>query len=175
MHPAMIPRENMLANVNEEFNAIYVEGDFVGPNLYYGLGAGRRPTGSAVASDIIAIAQNIINGARDIVSPLGFSDQFVSSPKIKSMGELRSRYYFRVSAMDKPGVLSAISGILGRYRISIESVMQKGRKKGGNESVPIVMLTHEALERDVIKAISEIDHLNVVKGKTMVIRLINDQ
>ncbi len=174
VHPAMIPKQDMLANVDEAFNAIHIEGDFVGPNLYYGLGAGGRPTGSAVASDIIRLASHIISGAKETVSPLGFRDQPDLPVKIQPIEELRSRYYFRVSAKDKPGVLSTISGILGRYKISIESVIQKGRKRGENESVPIVMLTHEALERDVKDAISEIDHLSVVKDKTVVIRLVND-
>lgn len=174
VHPAMIPKEDMLANVNEMFNAIYIEGDFVGPNLYYGLGAGKKPTGSAVVSDIITLARHIVNGAKEIMTPLGFSDQVASTIKIQPIEMLKSRYYFRVSAMDKPGVLSAISGILGRYKISIESVIQKGRKKRENDSVPIVMLTHEALERDVRKAIAEINRLNVVEDKTMVIRLVNN-
>ncbi len=174
VHPTMIPKENMLANVNEVFNAIYVEGDFVGPNLYYGLGAGRRPTGSAVAADIINLARHIINGEKGVIPPLGFSKEEKSSLAIQPIEELKSRYYFRVSAVDRPGVLSLISGILGKYKISIESVIQKGRKKREDDSVPIVMLTHEALEKDVRKAISEIDMLDVVKDKTVVIRLINE-
>ncbi len=172
VHPAMISKENMLANVNEVFNAIYIEGDFVGPNLYYGLGAGKSPTGSAVASDIIALARHIINGNKKIIPPLGFCKHSDITVKIQPMEELKTRYYFRVSALDKPGVLSSISGVLGEYKISIESVIQKGRKEKGNESVPIVMLTHEALERDVRKAISIIDKLDVVKDRTVVIRLI---
>ncbi len=174
VHPTMIPKENMLANVNEVFNAIYVEGDFVGPNLYYGLGAGRRPTGSAVAADIINLARHIINGEKGVIPPLGFSKEEKSSLAIQPIEELKSRYYFRVSAVDRPGVLSLISGILGKYKISIESVIQKGRKKREDDSVPIVMLTHEALEKDVRKAISEIDMLDVVKDKTVVIRVINE-
>jgi len=174
VHPTMIPKENMLANVNEVFNAIYVEGDFVGPNLYYGLGAGRRPTGSAVAADIINLARHIINGERGVIPPLGFSKEEKSSFAIQPIEDLRSRYYFRVSAVDRPGVLSLISGILGKHKISIESVIQKGRKKREDDSVPIVMLTHEALEKDVRKAISEIDMLDVVRDKTVVIRVINE-
>ncbi len=174
VHPAMIPKESMLANVDGVFNAIYVEGDFVGPNLYYGLGAGRRPTGSAVASDIISLASYIIAGQNYPIPPLGFSCISNETLRIQPMEELKSRYYFRVSAVDRPGVLSSISGILGRYGISIESVIQKGRRKKDNDSVPIVMLTHEALERDVRKAISEIDKLSVVKDKTVMIRVINE-
>ena len=172
VHPAMIPKESMLANVDGVFNAIYVEGDFVGPNLYYGLGAGRKPTGSAVASDIISLARHIIAG-QNYPPPLGFNCAPDEALRIQPMEELRSRYYFRVSAVDRPGVLSSISGILGKYGISIESVIQKGRRKKENDLVPIVMLTHEAVERDVRRAISEIDRLAVVKDKTVVIRVIN--
>ena len=174
VHPAMIPKESMLANVDGVFNAIYVEGDFVGPNLYYGLGAGRKPTGSAVASDIISLARHIITGQNHIIPPLGFSCASDDEPRIQPIEDLRSRYYFRVSAVDRPGVLSSISGILGKYGISIESVIQKGRRKKENDSVPIVMLTHEAVERDVRKAISEINKLGVVKDKTVVIRVVNE-
>ncbi len=174
VHPAMIPKESMLANVDGVFNAIYVEGDFVGPNLYYGLGAGRKPTGSAVASDIISLARHIITGQNHIIPPLGFSCAPDDEPRIQPIEDLRSRYYFRVSAVDRPGVLSSISGILGKYGISIESVIQKGRRKKENDSVPIVMLTHEAVERDVRKAISEINKLSVVKDKTVVIRVVNE-
>ncbi len=173
VHPAMIPKESMLANVDGVFNAIYVEGDFVGPNLYYGLGAGRKPTGSAVASDIISLARYIIAGQSHPTPPLGFNYAPDKALRIQPMEELRSRYYFRVSAVDRPGVLSSISGILGKYGISIESVIQKGRRKKENDLVPIVMLTHEAVERDVRRAISEIDRLAVVKDKTVVIRVIN--
>ena len=172
VHPAMIPKESILANVDEVFNAIYVEGDFVGPNLYYGLGAGRKPTGSAVASDIISLARYIIGGQSHLTSPLGFNCAPDEALRIQPMEELKSRYYFRVSAVDRPGVLSSISGILGKHGISIESVIQKGRRKKENDSVPIVMLTHEAIERDVRRAISEIDKLDVVKDKTVVIRVL---
>lgn len=174
VHPTMIPKENLLANVDEVFNAIYLEGDFVGPNLYYGLGAGRRPTGSAVVSDIITLARHIIDGKGGIIPPLGFQKDVKEPVKIQPIDELKSRYYFRVSAVDRPGVLSAISGILGKYQISIESVIQKGRRKKESDSVPIVMLTHEAIEKDVRKAISEIDRLDVVTGKTVVIRVVNE-
>jgi len=167
VHPTMIPKKSILASVNGTFNAIYIDGDFVGPNLYYGLGAGRRPAGSAVVADIMEIARNIING-NSSSPPLIELDRPL---RILPIEELESRYYFRITAIDRPGVLSAISGILGKNKISIESVIQKGRRRKENDFVPIVMLTHEAKERDVRKAVSEIDKLSVVKGKTMVIRV----
>jgi homoserine dehydrogenase len=169
VHAAMIPKNHILANVNEAFNAIYLEGDFVGPNLYYGLGAGRRPTGSAVASDIIALARDITSRNRVRVPPLAHVNGPVREVVIQPMEDLVTPYYFRVSALDRPGVLSRIAGVLADHQISISSVIQKGRGKKG--PVPIVMLTHEARESAVQKAVSLIDRLNVVAEKTMVIRV----
>ena len=169
VHPAMIPSNHIMANVNDVFNAIYMEGDFVGPCLYYGLGAGRRPTGSAVVSDIISLARQIKNGVRTLMPPLAFSGSQRRNISIQEIQYLQSAYYFRFSAVDKPGVLSKIAGILGDHMISISSVIQKGRQVKG--SVPIVMLTHEALESDVIKALELIDHLDVLTDKTMMIRV----
>lgn len=169
VHPAMLPRDHILANVNEAFNAVFIDGDFVGPTLYYGQGAGRRPTGSAVVSDIMEIARRINTGINFPAPPLGFSDSTGQSVKIQSIHNLKSAYYFRFSAIDKPGVLSKIAGILGENNISISSVIQKGRKI--EEAVPIVMLTHEAIERDVIEALQLIDKLDVLKDRTMMIRV----
>jgi homoserine dehydrogenase len=168
VHPAMVPKNHILANVNEAYNAIYVEGDFAGPSLYYGLGAGRRPTGSAVASDIISLARQINSGAVTIMPPLG---HVRAKKKIKMQGveDLMTPYYFRFSAVDKPGVLSKISGVLGDNNISISSVIQKGRGETG--SVPVVMLTHEAREKDVIKAMKRLARMNIFTGKAMMIRV----
>ncbi len=169
VHPAMLPKDHILANVNDAFNAVFIEGDFVGPTLYYGQGAGRRPTGSAVVSDIMEISGRIKNGLNISTSPLGFCNTDGQSVKIQSMHNLRTAYYFRFSAVDKPGVLSKIAGILGEKNISISSVIQKGRETDG--AVPIVMLTHEAVERDVIDALELIDKLDVLKDRTMMIRV----
>ena len=168
VHPAMIPRDHILANVNEAYNAIYLEGDFVGPNLYYGLGAGKRPTASAVVSDIIDLARHIRLGVNGIMPPLAHFRSTGHGITIRPMEELTSEFYFRFSALDRPGVLSRIAGILADQQISIFSVIQKGRDAGG--SVPLVMLTHEALESNVRKAVSLIDQLDVVMGKTVMIR-----
>lgn len=169
VHPAMIPKDHILANVNKAFNAIYIEGDFVGPNLYYGLGAGRKPTGSAVCSDIISLARRIHFGAGGTIPALGYVRPPQTPIEVQPMDALTTPYYFRFSALDRPGVLSKISGILAEYGISIASAMQKGREKKG--SVPVVTLTHEAVEQDVQKAIALIDDLPVVTDKTVVIRV----
>jgi homoserine dehydrogenase len=168
VHPTMVPNEYMISKVDGVFNAIYVEGDSVGSTLYYGRGAGDMPTGSAVAADIVNIGKDIIRGQGSGLSRLGYKIQDTGY-RIKKIGDIESMYYFRFSALDKPGVLSKIAGILGNYNISIASVIQKGRKIGG--SVPLVVLTHMAKERDVLNAIKEIDNLPVVSDKTMFIRV----
>ncbi len=169
VHPVMIPKNHILANVHEAFNAIFLEGDFVGPTLYYGLGAGRKPTGSAVASDIISLARDLVMEKRGMVPPLGHVRPPESAVSVQPMADLVTSYYFRVSALDTPGVLSTISGILAQNGISISSVIQKGRDRKG--SVPIVMLTHEARESQAQNAIQLIDRLDVVTDKTVVIRV----
>jgi homoserine dehydrogenase len=169
VHPTMIPLDHIMANVNGAYNAIYVEGDFVGPNLFYGLGAGRRPTGSAVVSDLIDLARRIRDESDSRMPPLGHALPLQELPTITPIESLRSAYYFRFSAIDRPGVLSKIAGILGEHKISIYSVIQKGRKVNG--SVPIVMLTHEARESRVLNALSEMDGLDVLTDKTLMIRV----
>jgi homoserine dehydrogenase len=169
VHPAMIPLDHIMANVNGVYNAIYVEGDFVGPNLYYGLGAGKRPTGSAVVSDLIHLSRQLKTGGRNLIPPLAYARCAGEEISIRPIEELQTSYYFRFSALDSPGVLSKISGILGEYGISIYSVIQKGRQISG--SVPVVMLTHEASESSVKKALLQMDRIEVLTGKTIVIRV----
>jgi homoserine dehydrogenase len=169
VHPAMIPLGHIMANVNGVYNAIYVEGDFVGPNLYYGLGAGKNPTGSAVVSDLIHLARQIKNGTKNLIPPLAHVQSGGRKISVRPMEELHTAYYFRFSAIDRPGVLSRIAGVLGDQGISIYSVIQKGRKVDG--SVPVVMLTHEAVESSVLKALNRMDQLEVLTDKTVVIRV----
>jgi len=169
VHPAFVPLDHILANVNEAYNAVYVEGDFVGPTLFYGLGAGRRPTGSAVVSDLMDIARNQIKGITRRVSPLSFVRPPAKELSLKPMDQLITGYYFRFSALDRPGVLSKISGILGANNISIASVIQKGRAVHG--SVPVVILTHEAMERDVRKSLELLDKLDAVTERTVLFRV----
>jgi homoserine dehydrogenase len=169
VHPAFVPRDHILANVNEAYNAVYLEGDFVGSTLFYGLGAGRKPTASAAVADLVDIARNHIKGITRRVSPLSFAHYPSSEISLKPMDEVKSDYYFRVSALDRPGVLSKISGILGEHNISIAAVIQKKREAHG--TVPVVMLTHEARERDVRESLELINKLDMVAGKTVMYRV----
>ncbi|MDL1956032.1 MAG: homoserine dehydrogenase [Candidatus Desulfofervidus auxilii] len=169
VHPTMIPIEHPLANVNWAYNALLVKGDAVGNVLFYGLGAGMMPAGSAVVSDVVDLARNIIKGISQRVPSLSFLPSEREKKPIISMDEIICKYYFRFFAVDKPGVLSKISGVLGNNDISISSVVQKGREINGK--VPIVMLTHEAKEANVKKALKEIEKLEVVKAKPIFIRI----
>ena len=165
VHPTLIPEEHPLATVRGVYNAITVRGDLVGESIFYGKGAGKFPTTSAVLSDILDLAQHL-----DEKNHLGSRFHFKSGIRqIKSMEALSSRYYFRFAVIDRPGVLSKISRLLGRHKISIASVIQKETHR--TRSVPLIMITHEALERDVRRAIHLIDRLNVVKARSVFLRI----
>jgi homoserine dehydrogenase len=169
VHPTMIPCENMLSNVNGGLNAVTITGDAVGDMLLYGYGAGMMPTASAVVSDVVDIARNLLAGASGRVPLLGYQPEYIRSIPVLPIDEVEMHYYIRFAALDRPGVLSKISGILGHHNISIKTVHQKGRKRKG--AVPIVMLTHKAQEASVNKALSEIAFLDVVGDRPVLIRI----
>jgi homoserine dehydrogenase len=173
VHPTMIPNENLLASISGTVNAITISGDAVGDILLYGRGAGMMPTASAVVSDIVDIARNILSGSARRVPPLAYQRESIRRIPVISIDDLVTHYYFRFAAMDRPGVLSKISGILGTYDISLRSVHQKGRKTNG--SVPLVMVTHQAREADVKQALTEIRKLNVVGNEPVLIRIEDDE
>lgn len=169
VHPTLIPEHYILASVGGVFNAVYIKGDAVGPQLFYGQGAGQMPTASAVVSDIVEIAQDILSQRPSRSNALPLRKAAEAGIRIVDISEARSRYYLRVSALDKPGVLSRVSGILGDHNISISSVIQKERHE--ESSVPVVMMTHEAKEGDIQDALGEIDQLEVVTAQTICIRV----
>lgn len=173
VHPTMVPVDHMLANINGAFNAIQFTGDTVGDVLLYGLGAGMMPTGSAVAADVVDIGRNILSGSINRVPALSYLPQYIGEPTITPMSRLTCPYYFRVTALDQPGVLSTISGIFGKHGISIQSVIQKGRQD--DEPVHIVFRTHLASEEAVEKAIGEIDALPFCTDTTIKIRVLVDE
>lgn len=169
VHPTMIPNTQLLASVRGVYNAIYVDADFLGPTLYYGQGAGRRATASAVVGDLIELSRDIMNGVKARVPPMAFYEETMTPAEVKPMGEVLCRYYVRFFAYDLPGVLSKISGELGKYGISIESVVQKGRSAGNQ--VPLVMMTHEAKEADFMAALEAIKKMGVCNGDPVVVRV----
>lgn len=169
VHPTMIPFDNLLSNVNGSLNAITISGDAVGDILLYGHGAGMMPTASAVVSDVVDLARNLISGIKQRIPVLSYQREKIRRIPVLPIDDIFTRYYFRFSAADRPGVLSKISGVLGSHGISIKSVHQKGRKSEG--SVPIVMLTHLAKEADVKKALLEISSIDVVNDRPVIIRI----
>ena len=173
VHPTMVPEKHMLANINGAYNGFYFTGDMVENVLLYGKGAGKMPTGSAVAADVVDIARNIVHNAVNRVPSLSYLPEHIAPRRITPMEEIRCPYYFRFTTLDKPGVLSKISGILGKYDISIESVIQKGREK--KSKVPIVMRTYEAQEASVRKALSEINAMDTNMAETVKVRILVDE
>ncbi len=171
VHPTMMPADDLLSGVSGVFNAIFVEGDASGDGIYYGKGAGEMPTGSAVVSDIADIAKNIASGSTERIRGINMHGN--SGLKIRKMEDIRTSYYLRFSAIDKPGVLSKISGILGMNNISIKSMIQKGRKK--ERAVPLVMMTHNAREKEMMKALRDIKKLSIVSGMPMYLRVEGDE
>ena len=173
IHPTMIPLDHLLANVNGNFNAFHFVGDASGTVFLYGQGAGMMPTASAVICDVIDISRNILKGISGRVPARSMRENVSEDITLMPFDDLFTNYYFRFSALDRPGVLSKISGILGENNISIAAVIQKGRQKAG--PVPIVMNTHRSKEKDVRKAIKKIDRLDIIHGKTIVIRIEDER
>jgi len=173
LHPTMIPFDHLLANVNGNFNAFHIIGDAADSVFLYGQGAGMMPTASAVVSDIVDIARDVLKGISGRIPPRVLHEEIIEDIRLLPFDQIRTNYYFRFSAVDRPGVLSRISGILGENNISIAAVIQKGRKQGG--AVPVVMTTYKARELDVRRAMEDIDRLDVVMGKTMLIRIEDDK
>jgi homoserine dehydrogenase len=167
VHPTMVPEDELLAKVDGVFNAVVVRGDAVGETLYYGPGAGALPTASAVVADIAAIAESLIDGGAHRAHPCG--NRTLAARPLLPIAEVETPFYIRFEAQDRPGVLSRISGVLGSHGISIDQVRQHGRHHGG--TVPLVILTHDAVEGNLRRALVEIDALGVTAGPAVVIRV----
>jgi homoserine dehydrogenase len=165
VHPTLIPQDHLIASVNDVFNGVYLVGDIVGPVMMYGQGAGMLPTASAVVGDCLDIMENM---ERQNVYGPGTTEV----KRIKNIEDIKSKYYLRLTAVDKPGVLHTISGILSKYDISIESMSQK--KENEAPEVPIFMVMHESLEKNMQNAVKEINALNFVKNDTLFIRVLED-
>ena len=167
VHPTMLHQDHILASVSGVFNAVLLEGDAVGPILLYGRGAGEMPTASAVVSDIVDVARNL-QSETPLRIPMDYyaHDNTLS---LKPLDTLRSRYYLRFSVEDEPGVLAAIATAFGRHRISIASVMQK--EVNSPDVVPVIFLTHDAVEKAVRGAVAEVEQLPFVRRPTQVIRI----
>jgi len=167
VEPSLVPKNHMIASVNDVFNAVFVEGDIVGDTMYYGRGAGRLPTGSAVISDIMSAAADLIHGVGVPTSVKMMLQR--SSLNYCGEGDIEKRCYVRLTLKDKPGTLAQVAEILGRNNISIASVLQKERHIDGY--TPVVVLTHKAKESDYKAAFEEVDALEVIGAPTVRLRL----
>ena len=168
VYPTLVKKGTQLADVSGAFNAIYVVGDAVGPTMLYGMGAGMMPTASAVVSDIIQVAKHLSLGNTHPAVPRPYESK--GNASLIKTSEISTKYYLRFQAADIPGILGNITSCLGKHNISIESVIQKSRNLGGGD-VPIVIMTHEAKEKNLVSALKEISKFKAITGKTNFIRI----
>lgn len=171
VHPALVAAENWLATVNGVYNAVSIRGDLVGRNMLIGRGAGAYPTGSAVVGDIVDVARNILKDSSGRVPLQSYQAQSLQAVPLQDVEAIICKYYLRFQVTDQPRVLAAIAGILGEHAISIESVIQKGRGHAHGAPVSVVMMTHEAQERSIRKALQAIATLPTIQGETIRIRV----
>ncbi|HIC97649.1 MAG TPA: homoserine dehydrogenase, partial [Aquificaceae bacterium] len=171
VHPTFIHSEEALAKVSGVYNAVMIEGDFVGKTMFYGRGAGSLPTASAVVSDIVDVGKTVVYGECGEITPVSWERE-----EVKVRKNFFSRYYLRFDVPDRAGVLASISRVFADFNISVAAVLQKemvcelaGKK--GEAIVPLVILTHKAYELDIQKALKEIKRLPVVAGEPVLIRV----
>ncbi|MBE6062860.1 MAG: homoserine dehydrogenase [Clostridium butyricum] len=165
VHPTMIPKKHPLANVYDSYNAVFIKGNAVGDLMFYGRGAGDLPTGSAVVSDIVSIVRSNVNTENE--NPVVKNNLW--KREIVDISTIESKYYLRATVLDKPGVLSQITALLGKNNVSLRSVIQKGEEEDG--FVTIVLVTHKTYEKQFMDSIREIKKLNGVKEIDNIIRI----
>ena len=170
VHPTLIPEQRLLANVNGVKNAVLVEGDAVGPTLYYGAGAGAEPTASAVVADLIDLARDISVGQTCRVPALGVAPGSLQDLPIVPMEKVQTAWYLRMEAEDKPGVMSCVTRIFSEQGISIEGLIQKAPAQDETR-VPIIVLTNKATQGSVDKAVRAIEALDTINGEIARIRV----
>lgn len=171
VHPTLVSTDSIMAYVEDEFNAVEIYGDAVGREIFYGRGAGMMPTASAVVSDAVDIAERLTTGAPSNVKAI-ITDG--SGPALAPMDELKMRYYLCFTVKDQPGVLASISKTLADVNISIASVIQIGTADGdGDESVPLVIMTHMAREGDMQRAMREFGTFEAIGGRVQLIRVVD--
>ena len=170
VHPTLIPSSRIIANVDGVMNAVLVKSDKTGATLYYGPGAGGDPTASAVVADVVDVARVLTADPTNRVPHLAFQPDALADTPILSMDEVETGYYLRLSVADKPGVLAHVTGILSNKGISIQAVMQQ---EASTEEgvVPVVILTHTVLEKEMNAALVEIEALPEISEKVVRIRM----
>jgi homoserine dehydrogenase len=170
VHSCLIPEKRLIANVDGVKNAVVVSSDAAGPTLYYGAGAGSLATASSVVSDIIDVSRKINSNSNNTIPLLSYQNKELVNKNILNINDIVSRYYLRIRVTNKPGVLADITKIFGSKSISIDSILQK-EDVDSDKNVPIVLVTHEVLEKNIVEALSSIEKLDVVKDKIVKIRI----
>lgn len=170
VHPTLIPRSQLLANVHGVMNAVQVQSDAVGESLYYGAGAGGGPTGSAVVADIIDIARSLETRPDQRVALLGIRHDALKKVPLLPIDAIESAYYLRMQATDQPGVMAEVTGILGKMGISIEAIEQTEPMQHDTQAT-IIMLTHRVIEQHMIKVIRQLEALDTIMGAITLIRV----
>ncbi len=168
VHPTLVPMSSPLANVSDSYNAVMVSGDFVENTMYFGRGAGERPTASAVVADIMDIARVHPDGVRFLAPPMGFVEGERREMATMPMADVECEYYVRLMVRDEPGVIASVTSILADQRISLEAIIQKERHATRN--VPVVMLTHETREGNLQAAMARITSLEAVEEDVLILR-----
>jgi homoserine dehydrogenase len=169
VHPTLVPMQRLLASVEGAMNAVLVKGDAVGVTLYYGKGAGAEPTASAVVADLVDVTRMHTADPENRVPHLAFQAEHMADLPWLSIDDTVTSYYFRMRVADRPGVLADIARILADHRISIDALFQREPGEGESQT-DIIMLTHDAVERDVNRAIAAIEALPTVLAKVIRIR-----
>ncbi|SFM11863.1 homoserine dehydrogenase [Marinobacter zhejiangensis] len=172
VHPTLVPKELLIAQVDGVLNAVLVDGDAVGQTMYYGAGAGDEATASAVIADIVDVARAVSHGSTQRVPYLGFEPSALEDLPVLPVEDIYSAYYLRMQAEDHPGVLAKISSVLSEHGINIESVVQK-ESELSNGKIPVIMLTHTVQERQMNQAIAELEALADIDGPVVRIRAEN--
>ena len=170
VHPTLIPAKRLVANVDGAMNAVVVQGDAVGPTLYYGAGAGAEPTASAVVADLLDVARLKDAEPLQRAAALGYQLNQVQDLPVVAIADINSAYYLRMHATDKPGVMAAVTKILADRNISIDAMLQKEHAASAS-GTDIVLLSHETIEKYMDAAITEIEALADVKGQVVKLRM----
>jgi len=170
VHPTLIPERRLIANVDGVMNAVLVMGDAVGPTLYYGAGAGADPTASAVVGDVVDVVRALTADPENRVPHLAFQADALANDPILGMEDVKTAYYLRMQALDKPGVMANVASILGDHQISIEAIIQK-EPVADSQFANIIMLTHKVLEKQMNQALAKIESLETIDGQVKRIRM----
>ena len=167
VHPTLVPVTAQLAQVSDSYNAVQITGDFVEQTMFFGRGAGERPTASAVIADVMDIASGFPHGIAHLAPPMGFVQSARRAIPTQAMADAECEYYLRLMVKDEPGVIAAVTSILADHRISLEAVLQKERH--ASHDVPIIMMTHGTTEGNMQAAISRITALDAVDDQNVLV------